>query len=250
MGLAKTCLVIDSRKAERISLDGPALRVRMHAQSSRLFPLRRLSRIHVLGDPLNGFDALIYCAERQIPVAFFTATGKLRCQLYFPVFENSIIAHWLEHVEFDVAARQQYDEWLLYQTLHLLSLMGCTHGARELRLKLVDERLNHLCKQKLGERKFQLAMEWLNGIMTVHLSQIIVNQGLADQSRGKRQLMSDVMPLYELWLRYHLSQRLDRKVLNVPAQDMSEFYQEHSEQVEYMFKRMLTQLASRLEAIV
>src|SRR5690625_8011083 len=92
--------------------------------------------------------------------------------------------------------------------------MGCTHGARELRLKLVDERLNHLCKQKLGERKFQLAMEWLNGIMTVHLSQIIVNQGLANQSRGKRQLMSDVMPLYELWLRYHLAQRLDRKVLN------------------------------------
>src|SRR5690625_7645593 len=105
--------------------------------------------------------------------------------------------------------------------------MGCTHGARELRLKLVDERLNHLCKQKLGERKFQLAMEWLNGIMTVHLSQSIVNQGLANQSRGKRQLMSDVMPLYELWLRSQLDQRRGRKVLHVTPEDLSQIHQEH-----------------------
>lgn len=53
MSMAKSCLVIDSRKAEKISLDGPALKVRMQSQSSRLFPLRRLSRIHILGDPLQ-----------------------------------------------------------------------------------------------------------------------------------------------------------------------------------------------------
>lgn len=250
MELAKTCLVIDSRKAEKVSLDGPALRIRMQAQSARLFPLRRLSRIHILGELGSGFDALVHCAEHQIPVAFFTVSGKLRCQLYFPVFENSILSHWLEHVEFDIAAQQHYEEWLLHQSLHLLSLMGCTQGARELRIQLTAEKLNHICKKQLGDKHYQLAMEWLSGMLNVHFSQIIVNHGLSNQSRGKRKLMEDLIPLYTLWLRYLLADRVLRKQFTINGYTMSNFYQEKADLLEYTARRMLTQLSTRLESII
>lgn len=250
MDIAKSCLVVDARKVERLSLDGPALKVRIKTQSARLFPLRRLSRIHVLGELEAGLDALIHCAEHQIPVAFFTVRGKLRCQMYFPVLENTIIAHWLEHVEFDQAARDEYCEWRSHQCLNLLAQIGWRNNPREDRLKLAEESLNHVCKKAMGEKDFRLACEWLNGMLAVHMSQIIVNHGMANQSRGKRWLMDDLQPLFAIWLKYRMAEHLKRRKLQVTANGMSNFYQDQSAWVDYTLRRMLTQLATRLEAII
>lgn len=195
-------------------------------------------------------DALIHCAENQIPVAFFTTKGKLRCQLYFPVFENNIIAHWLEHIEFDAAASHEYEEWLSHQRLHLLSQIGSRTGPIETRLQLTQEKLNSICKRKLGEKDYRLALDWLDGMLTVHLSQIIVNQGLANQSRNKRRLMDDLTPVLDLWLKNRFSQYLEQHTPSITARRMSEFYQDNAEWMEYLVRKMLTQLASRLEAII
>ncbi|MEJ2446083.1 MAG: CRISPR-associated endonuclease Cas1 [Exilibacterium sp.] len=250
MELAKTCLVIDARKLQSLDLDGPALRIRVYSQCSRLFPLRRLSRIHVLGGLEQGFQALLHCAEKQIPVAFFTARGKLRCQLYFPVYENSIIGHWLEHVDFDIEAKQQYDEWLAHGTLHILSMMGFRRGAREIRQQQVGEKLRSICHQKLGGTAFRDAEAWLQGILSAHLSQLIVRQGLANQSRGKRRLLEDMTRVCELWLLYLLAETVVEGGMRIDAYSMANFYQRHAEQIEYTVRRMLVQLAGRLEAIV
>jgi len=250
MEIAGTCLVIDSRRLARLSMDGPALKVHMRTQSARLFPLRRLSRIHVIGVIRDGLDTLLHCAEHQIPVAFFTVAGKLRCQLYFPVYENSLISHWLDHVEFDMEAKQIYDEWLFHQTLQSLSMMGYTHGIRENRYQLIEEKLRSICKQNLGYKDFTAAMDWLFGMLSVHLSQLIVSHGLAIQSRGKRRLMNDISPLCELWLLFFLASHASKRRVRVSAQAMSDFYQQYSCQIEHTVLQMLTQLASRLESIV
>lgn len=250
MDIAGTCLVIDSRRLDQLSLDGPALKVRLHAQSARLFPLRRLSRIHVVGAITDGLEPLLHCAEHQIPVAFFTLTGKLRCQLYFPINENSLISHWLDHVDFDVEAKQIYEEWLLHQTLHMLSMVGHTVGNRESRYKLVNESLRSICKRFLGSKDFQSAMDWLNGILAVHLSQLIVDYGLSNQSRGKRRLMQDISPVCELWLVNILATKAGKHRIKITAQTMSDFYQQQSGQIEYTARRMLTQLVSSLESII
>jgi CRISPR/Cas system-associated endonuclease Cas1 len=147
MTVAKTCLVIDAEKTSHVLLDGPALRITMKCQSPRLFPLRRVARIHVIGQVENSFDAMVACAEKQIPVAFFTKQGKLRCQLYYPIFENGVISHWFEHVEFDEEAKRIYSEWLACQTLNLLAYMGFKKCSSGIRQQLVVETLNHHCKK-------------------------------------------------------------------------------------------------------
>lgn len=251
MDIAKTCLVIDARKLEALWLDGPALRVRMQAQNSRLFPLRRLSRIHVLGALNEGLDALLHCAERQIPVAFFTIMGKLRCQLYFPAYENSILSHWLEHVDFDPEAKEQYDEWLAFQSLHVLSMMQFTKGSSETRWQLAAETLRGAGNKFLGAKVFNQALDWLNGMLNAQVSQLIVQHGLSNQSRGKRRLMEDITPVCEVWLLYlFLDAVASAPKFNVNAYSMSNFYQRNSEQIEYTARRMLSQLATRLEAII
>lgn len=250
MEIAATCLVIDARTLDSLTVDGPALKVRMRSQSPRLFPFRRLSRVHVVGSIRDGLDSLLHCAENQIPVAFFTVSGRLRCQLYFPVYENSILSHWLEHVDFDVEAKQIYDDWLIHQTLHVISMMGYTEGARESRYQLIAERLRSLCNRYLGRKEFHGAMDWLNGMLSVHISQLIVAYGLANQSRGKRRLMDDLSPVCELLLIYFLATYASKQRVRVAAQSMSNFYQKHSQEIEYTIRRMLTQLATRLESIV
>lgn len=250
MEMAATCLVIDARMLESLSVEGPTLKVRMRSQSPRLFPLRRLSRVHVVGAIKDGLDSLLHCAENQIPVAFFSVSGRLRCQLYFPVYENSVLSHWLEHVDFDIEARQLYDDWLFHQTLHVISRMGYTEGACESRYQRIEEKLRGLCNRFLGKKEFHTAMDWLSGMLAVHISQLIVNYGLSNQSRGKRRLLNDISPICELWLIYFLATHASKRKVRIAAQSMSDFYQTHSEEIEYTVRRMLTQLATRLESIV
>lgn len=250
MDITKTCLVLDARKLERLRMDGPALRVTLCEQSSLLFPLRRLDRIHIIGNLNEGLEALLYCAERQIPIAFFSAAGKLRCQLYFPVVEHTQLSHWLEHIEFDPQASEQYAEWLHNQRAYFLSTLDVMTGSQRTRLQRLQEKVHHIGKKVLGERQHRLAQEWLEGICIAQLSQLVVNHGFSNNSRGKQRLLDDILPLFQLWLGYQLAVQLERGAMTINGKTMSGFYQTQADTLAYMGRRMLAQLASRLEAII
>lgn len=249
---SRSCLVLDASKLEQLTVDGPALRIGLREQASRLFPLRRLARIHVIGDIDAGFCALLHCAEQQIPVAFFSTHGKLRCQLYYPVFENGILSHWLEHIEFDPKLRQLYNEWLQLQMLHVLGEIGCRDGNSTNRLEIAEQRMLTLIHHHWSRGHLREARDWLQGILTSHLSQLIVQHGLSNQTRAKRRLLEDLLPTCELWLLYFLTVAVveNRKPPAADAQGMSRFYQQHAERIEYQVQRMLMQLVSKLEAII
>lgn len=250
MEMAKSCLVLDAHKLEKLSIDGPALKIRLLHQSDRLFPFRRLARVHIVGTLNNPIEPLIELAEQHIPVAFFTLKGKLRCQLYYPVFANSIISHWLEHVEFCPQAKHEYAEWLLHQNLHFLASMGYRNGNLETRLQSVEEHLNKGCKKIISSAQYELALDWLSGIMAVHMSQVIAAQGVAHQSRATRKLMDDLSPICILWIKAILFQKLQTGKITITAQTMSYLYQEQATFIEYTLQRMMVQLITRLESII
>lgn len=114
----------------------------------------------------------------------------------------------------------------------------------------VEEKVHHASKKVLGERQFNLAQDWLEGIAITQLSQLIVNHGFANNSRGKQKLMDDLLPLFRLWLGYQLALQLERGAMAINGKTMSGFYQAQAETLAYMGRRMLAQLASRLEAII
>jgi hypothetical protein len=248
----RTCLVIDAENLDQLYMDDRALCISLLHENVRLFPLRRLARIHVMGEINTGMNALIHCAEQQIPVAFFSRRGKLRCQLYYPVFQNGILGHWLEHVEFDQQVAEIYESWLTLQQLHILSQIGVCDGAPEARIKRTKQRLHELLNTHWGKGNIHEAHEWLNGILFSHLSQLAMQHGLANQSRCKRKLLEDLLPISELWMVYLLAVSIIEKkqIPELNAKGMSRFYQNHSINIEYMISRMLSQLVSRMEAIV
>lgn len=251
MNNATTCLVIDARHLDALVIDGPALKVTMKSQSSRLFPLRRLSRVHVIGPATSGLDALLHCAERQVPVAFFTVKGKLRCQLYFPVLANTLLSHWFEHVEFDCDIKQLYELWLEGQTRHVLAQLSVARGCPQSGCKHLEQQLRQFGRKSLGAARWDSATDWLAGMLVVQLSQIVVEYGLANQSRGKRKLLDDIVPVFSLWLTARFaSNTASYQRRAIDGISMSVFYQEQSQSIDYMIRRMLIQLITRLESIV
>ena len=251
MDSATTCLVIDARRLHAIRIDGPALKVTMKSQSSRLFPLRRLSRVHVIGTANMGLEPFLHCAERQVPVAFFTVKGKLRCQLYFPVIANTLLSHWFEHVEFDCDIKQLYERWLEGQTRHILAQLNVPRGCPENASAQLAQQMRKLGRKSLGSDRWDSAMDWLAGMLVVQLSQVVVEYGLANQSRGKRKLLDDIGPVFSLWLTARFVSRIaPYKRRAIDGVSMSAFYQEQSQGIDYMIRRMLIQLITRLESIV
>lgn len=248
--VAPTSLVIDSRKLLRMGIDGPALKVTMLNKSPVLFPLRRLCRIHIMGTPSSGMDALLYCAEQQIPVAFFQINGRLRCTLQSAEKSSGLVDHWFEHVDFDPQIAQLYDEWVLHQGLHAMSQLGVNAGACESRRQLLYETLRGFCKQGLGKDNFKVALEWLDGLLHFHLNHVIEEFGFSQQ-RGRNKLLNDMKPICELWLLYELAKQLSKnKKYVVNGQSMTCFYQQQSIQIEFSARSMLTQLANKLESII
>lgn len=250
--MSTSSLMIDARKPCRLRIDGPALSVRIGYNSPLLFPLRRLARIHVIGCVSEGFDALIYCAERQIPVAFFTAKGKLRCQLYEPRYEDNILAHWLEHVEFDPACKEQYDDWLEAQRLHLLAAFGYRFGAREQRHIVIEQLLRTKANLILQRKKYSHeAIDWLEGLLSAHLSQLVSLHSMGRSCRTSKKLLADLLPIFTIAMLHVFVERMEQDG-RIPTSSaaMSDFYHRYSSEVEYHLRRMLTQLANRIEGVV
>ena len=248
--IALTSLVIDSRKLLRMSMDGPALKVVMDRRSPVLFPLRRLRRIHILGTPGCGMDAMLFCAEQQVPVAFFHYNGRLRCRLHPAAGAPGLVDHWFEHVEFDPQVRQLYGDWVLHQELHAMSCLGVKTGARESRKQLLYETLRGFCHRQLGQENLKAALEWLDGLLLFHLEQVVEEFGFVQQ-RGRQKLLADMKPICDLWLLYALAARLEQRGrFNITAQNMTAFYQQQANELEFSARRMLTQLVNKLEAVV
>lgn len=69
-------LYLHGREPLRVSLDGPALRVRMQQSDDRRFPLVRVSRVVVSGAVDWAWDARWACEESGIVVCFLHADGS------------------------------------------------------------------------------------------------------------------------------------------------------------------------------
>ena len=131
-----------------------------------------------------------------------------------------------------------------------MSCLGVKTGARESRKQLLYETLRGFCHRQLGRENLTAALEWLDGLLLFHLEQVVEEFGFVQQ-RGRQKLLADMKPICDLWLLYALAGRLEQRGrFNITAQNMTAFYQQQANELEFSARRMLTQLVSKLEAVV
>lgn len=246
----KSTLVVDATRLIRLAVDGPALRVRIQGCSDMLFPFRRILRVQVIGVPRSGFDALIACAERRIPVAFFDGCGRYRCRLGPPAIDPTGVDARLEQIEYDCCSRAVYEEWKRNQSAHLLSLLGVGDPAARRAPDRVRKSLFSTLRQQLIQKDLEEAQNWIQGMLTFHLEQALDAVGPVTHMRIRSRLIQDLserlvlIPLIDL-----AATSTPSRAQMADARAATHLYRRTARVVEHHAIRMLFQLIELLDRL-
>lgn len=94
-----------------VTLDGPALRVRMPERSATLYPLARISRV-IATPPVDwSTEALLACAERGITVTFLNRQGDPLAYVFGETSRRSDLYHRLRDLLDRPDWRDRYGDW-------------------------------------------------------------------------------------------------------------------------------------------
>jgi hypothetical protein len=249
----KTRLMIDANKVERLFVDGPSLVIGLHAAALTRLPLRRLRSVIVVGILRHGLEALLHCAEQQIPVLFCDARGNVKTQI-LPY--RQALFHWddwLESLGFDPVFDAAYRQWLTNQQWHLRSLIqrdldSQFDESKPWRVAMLECCLNHRLKSVLSSKQQQdEARDWLAGLMRVHLNELLSQQGLKPHHLGAERILTDFATDLERLARHRQVQWLQNHSCPINAKWMSICYQSIADELEQHILRICLQLRTLIE---
>jgi len=264
---AKT-LYLDGRQPLRVLRDGPALRVRAPASADRLFPLHRLRQVVVSGRVEWCTDALLVCADANIPISFLAGEGRLRARLLAADTGSSIInlGDALEMMLDRPDGHQAYLDWV----------SGCAHQARlqlvhsadrgvwptqpAVMRKMLFERARHYVRAP-DLRRFD---RQLNALLNAHLSQLLYSSGIACDSAllavRDINLIRDFgniliwhlqnAKLRFLKRRYHRARRNGQAFSELQLATTATFYESRTAHIEDEFNRLLQRFHRHLIEVI
>jgi hypothetical protein len=243
-----------------VELDGPALRVSQTESADRLFPLERLSRVVASGEVAWSTEALLACADHDIPVSFLRRDGVLRARvLGRPRGRPPVELHEaLEALLEDPGGAGRLQDWLAAQSTRArLALARRLHGApigadghalrEHLRaqarryapeegLRLLDARLAALLATDVARLLGRAGVTWDDPGTAVHGVDLV--RGLAEVVAWELQ----VPKLRYLWHRHRVAERNGEDYPVVTVRAVTHFYESQAPLVE----TTVGQLALRL----
>lgn len=249
----KTRLMIDANKVERLFVDGPSLVIGLHATALTRLPLRRLRSVTVVGLLHHGLEALLHCAEQQIPVLFCDSRGTVKTQILPYQHAQFDWDDWLESLGFDPIFHMAYRQWLENQQRHLRSLIQRDlddqfDESKPWRVAMLESCLNHRLKQVLlGQQQRDEARDWLEGLMRVHLNELLSQQGLKPHHLGAERILNDFATDLERLARHRQVQWLQQHSCPINAKWMSICYQSMADDLEQHILRICLQLRVLIE---
>ncbi len=188
-------LVIDAREPVHVQLDGPSLIVRRTGESARRFPVRLLKQIVVTGRQLDGLPAVTDCAAQQINVFFLSGNGELRAQLLGP-FENTIDWNeWLEQCHWKRSWLTVYESAIKQQWHCLLKESRAFQNIRYTHRIRYYEEVATTLKRRWGKSVYRDVRQWLQGFITVLVTEVMAETGIAPGHRFRGRLLKDAAQL-------------------------------------------------------
>ncbi len=265
--VAKT-LYLDGRQPLRILRDGPALRVRASASADRLFPLYRLRRVVVSGRVEWCTDALLACADANIPISFLASEGRLRARLLAPAARSLVIAFddALEMMLDTSDGRQGYLDWV----------SGCAHQARLQLVHSADRGLWPTQPAVMRRMLFARASHYvrapdlrrfdrrLNALLNAHLSQLLGSSGVVFDSAVLAlqdiDLVRDFANILIWRLQntklgflkrlYHRALRNGLALQKLPLASTASFYESRASDIEGEFNQLLRRFHQYLIEVI
>ncbi len=173
-----TILYLHREQGLNLSIDGPALVVRVEGRADRLFPLQRLQRIHVPAALTLDGRVITACMRAGVPLAFSDRRGRVLAWCLPANRKTRGLGVLLEGFCRQADHLDRYREWArqrlnaVVQPLaaHLGLEPGCEASAVETRIRL--QAIRHA-----GETGARTSQEWLLAEIQGQLLQTLQAQG-------------------------------------------------------------------------
>ena len=160
-----------------VGLDGRALRVSRPTTAERLFPLRRIARVH--SSPRVEWEqaALLACAEAGIPILFVDDDGDVIARILGRPGERDELRDRLVEFLLRPEAPGMLRHWMRHHRQRAARWAAIKLGRRSLNDR-VDIRMwvNHAGDREAGTQSAQRSRQWLRGLaygwMEAHLTDL------------------------------------------------------------------------------
>lgn len=240
-------LYLAADRPTSVSLDGPALCIRLEARAEQFIPLRRVSRI--MANAMTGFstEALLACADRGIAVVFLDSGGAAAARLLGRPGERQEMRQRLIDRLDDADWPRDYGNWVTaMERKACLALARAFPGApdngdtRQLTAWLRQTTIR--CSDKTCADRTR---DWMWGLTDAWLTQHLSGLGLGGQSEllldGSPDLFGDlgrilhwyVEPVRLGWLlrRYHWSMTRQTAPTEVRHADIVRLFERNNRRI-------------------
>lgn len=163
-----------------VGLDGPALRVSSLTQAERLFPLRRIGRIHCCQRVSWEMEALMACAEQGIPIVFMDDEGQVQARLLGRPGERDELRSRLFEFLLLPEAPGRLRHWMDTHRQRAARWAGTKLGLRKqaTHAAAVRQWLEQATECYAGPRHAQLTRQWLRGLTYTWMEEHLRDLGL------------------------------------------------------------------------
>jgi hypothetical protein len=248
-------LYLDPRSPTSVTIDGPALSIRVEDQAERSIPMRRVSRILVNEKTQFSTAALLRCADSGISILFVDPDGRVQARLLGAPGERQELRQRLVDLLDRPDWKELYGNWRYAQERHAVlrvqNRLGIRIGSASPggTARWIEEEVARLAEPRDAARSRRWMQEQLFAWTLNHLQML----GLGAQSEvghdGRPDLASDLAgvlgwygePIRIGWLRRraHWARRSRSAAKVITRRDIVALYQRHSSKLA-RFGRELT----------
>jgi len=206
-------LNIQGNRIEQLSIDGPALRLRLQGEATRWFPLRRIRHLCITGELNSSTETLLKLAQKRILITLFSSCGKLQCQIFHPLNETPQLVHLIDECANDLALASARNNWYENALLQSFAYTGFNRGCSKLAIKSFRKNLSIILRTKQIRPQFKTVNLWMSGIAQVAIVRLFCEKTIPlfgrERNRLRRQLAEISRPLVQQASLYWIVQNPD-----------------------------------------
>ncbi len=187
-------LYLLGREQTDVVLDGPALRVSRNGHADARVPLRRLARVIVSGRVNWATNALLACADHDVPVVFLRRSGTVRARWLGICSRRDgwFYRNWSYLID-RPDWRQQYGQWrrsaLQRATALSVRRMGLTIRREPEEL---EHDFNEFARFSVGDDRWAAISKRLDGLAEAHAVAGLASYGLQWKTAEMQKLAGDL----------------------------------------------------------
>lgn len=240
-------LYLDGSGAQRVSLDGPALKVQRPHSAAVRFPLARISRVVVSGEVTWSTAAMLACADAGIVVCFLRADGRPRARwIGRPTSRSTFSQHWRDFLD-SPDWEERYGDWRTNLRRHAIRFCAMRLGVRH---GLVRDLPSMVASDASEPAPFKSAKSHLYGLAYARALDELATLGLGSGDPFLRTVAPDLAMCMQWGLHPDLVAWQHDHGWPAGRQQATTFFERHRPTAEFHLRHALRRLSRFLEEVV